>query len=97
MQLVPHEIRREDSSETEPILLQPSGAERLEESTSSIAIRVAVDSSVAADDTSGLNVDEDISLVRPDQPQCRICLDIEGLFRLFVFLDLSLYFLSYRL
>ncbi|XP_073144341.1 uncharacterized protein [Henckelia pumila] len=78
MQLVPHEIRREDSSETEPILLQPSCVQRLEESASSIAISVAVDSSVAADDISGLNVDEVISLVRPDQPQCRICLDIEG-------------------
>lgn len=80
MQLVPHDIRAEDPSETEPILPQPSITERLEESSSSIEITVGVESSVAAERLSVPEIDESISLVRADQPQCRICLDAEGLY-----------------
>lgn len=78
MQLVQHDIRAEDPSETEPILSQPSIAERSEESSSSIEITVGVESSVAAERLSVPEIDESIYLVRPDQPQCRICLDAEG-------------------
>lgn len=78
MQLVQHDIRAEDPSETEPILSQPSIAERSEESSSSIEITVGVESSVAAERLLVPEIDESISLVRPDQPQCRICLDAEG-------------------
>ncbi|XP_057769624.1 uncharacterized protein LOC130989602 isoform X3 [Salvia miltiorrhiza] len=78
MQLVKHDIRAEDSSETEPILSQPSIAERLEESSSSIEITVGVESSVASEHPSVPEIDESISLVCTDQPQCRICLDAEG-------------------
>lgn len=80
MQLVQHDIRAEDTSETEPILSQPSTADRSEESSSSIEIIVGVDSSVAADHLSVPEIDEDVSLVCADQPQCRICLDNEGLY-----------------
>lgn len=86
MQLVQHDIRTEDTSETEPILSQPSTAERLEESSSSIEIIVGVDSCIAAADPSVSEIHEDVALVRGDQPQCRICLDTEGFYCLFVFL-----------
>ncbi|KAL8458881.1 hypothetical protein ACS0TY_035563 [Phlomoides rotata] len=78
MQLVQHDIGSEDSSETEPILSQPTTAERSKESSSSVEITVGVDPSVAADRPSASEIDEDISLVCADQPQCRICLDTEG-------------------
>ncbi|KAL0414951.1 UNVERIFIED_CONTAM: hypothetical protein Slati_3327000 [Sesamum latifolium] len=79
MQLAQHDIRTEDTSETEPILSQSSTAERSEECSSSIEITVGVDSStIAAADLSIPDTDEDIALVRADQPQCRICLDTEG-------------------
>lgn len=80
MQLVKHDIRAEDSSETEPILSQPSIAERSEESSSSIEITVGVESSGAAEHPSVPEIDESISLVCTEQPQCRICLDAEGLY-----------------
>ncbi|KAK4427489.1 hypothetical protein Salat_1517800 [Sesamum alatum] len=79
MQLAQHDIRTDDTSETEPILSQCSAAERSEECSSSIEITVGVDSStIAAADLSVPDIDEDIALVRADQPQCRICLDTEG-------------------
>ncbi|KAL0319538.1 UNVERIFIED_CONTAM: hypothetical protein Sangu_2110000 [Sesamum angustifolium] len=79
MQLAQHDIRTEDTSETEPILSQSSTAERSEECSSSIEITVGVDScTIAATDLSIPDIDEDIALVRADQPQCRICLDTEG-------------------
>ncbi|KAK4394980.1 hypothetical protein Sango_1652300 [Sesamum angolense] len=79
MQLAQHDIRTEDTSETEPILSQSSTAERSEECSSSIEITVGVDScTIAAADLSIPDIDEDIALVRADQPQCRICLDTEG-------------------
>ncbi|PIN23880.1 Protein involved in mRNA turnover and stability [Handroanthus impetiginosus] len=77
MQLVQHDIRTEDASETEPILSQPSTAERSEESSSSIEITVGEDPIVDID-PSVRDIDEDVALVRADQPQCRICLDTEG-------------------
>lgn len=85
MQLVQHDIRADDTSETEPILSQPSTAERLEESSSSIEITVGVESSEAAERPVP-EIDECISLVCADHPQCRICLDAEGLYCLFTFI-----------
>ncbi|XP_011072761.1 E3 ubiquitin-protein ligase MARCH8 isoform X2 [Sesamum indicum] len=79
MQLAQHDIRTEDTSETEPILSQSSTAERSEECSSSIEITVGVDSStIAAADLSIPDIAENIALVRAEQPQCRICLDTEG-------------------
>ncbi|KAL0441261.1 UNVERIFIED_CONTAM: hypothetical protein Sradi_0065000 [Sesamum radiatum] len=79
MQLAQHDIRTEDTSETEPILSQSSTTERSEECSSSIEITVGVDScTIATADLSIPDIDEDIALVRADQPQCRICLDTEG-------------------
>ncbi|KAL3632805.1 hypothetical protein CASFOL_025789 [Castilleja foliolosa] len=79
MQLVLHDIRTEDASETEPILLQPSStAARSKESSSSVEINVSVDPFVASSDSLVSEIDEDICLVRADQPLCRICLDTEG-------------------
>lgn len=82
MQLVQHDIGSEDSSETEPILSQPTTSK---ESSSSVEITVGVDPSVDADRPSASEIDEDISLVCGDQPQCRICLDTEGLYWLLPF------------
>lgn len=85
MQLVQHDIGSEDSSEREPILSQPTTAERSKECSSSVEITVGVDPFVAADRPSASEIDEDISLVCADQPQCRICLDTEGLYWLLAF------------
>lgn len=90
MQLAANDILREDISETEPILHQFDTADKSEGSTSSSSssssssceitsagvgeLAVAID-----DDTTSLDVDESSHLVNADLPQCRICLDIEGL------------------
>ncbi|KAL2461959.1 RING/FYVE/PHD zinc finger superfamily protein [Abeliophyllum distichum] len=82
MQLVPNDIRREDISETEPILSQPNRVERSEESSSSssssIEITVSGDCSITADDLTHPDVHENYALVQTDQSLCRICLDTEG-------------------
>ncbi|KAL3632162.1 hypothetical protein CASFOL_025146 [Castilleja foliolosa] len=78
MQLEQNDSRTEATLETEPILPQPSTTDRSEESSSSVEITVGVDPFVASGDSPIPENDEDICLVRADQPQCRICLDTEG-------------------
>ncbi|XP_051148064.1 uncharacterized protein LOC127263131 isoform X2 [Andrographis paniculata] len=68
----------DNSSETDPILSQPSTAERLEESSASVEINLGLDSSGTASDPSVREIDEEVPLVCADQPQCRICFDSEG-------------------
>ncbi|CAI9114573.1 OLC1v1015325C1 [Oldenlandia corymbosa var. corymbosa] len=81
MQLVSHDSRTEDFSETEPILSHQSysDAERSEESsTRSIEITVSGDVSVTLNESPNPDPDENCSLVPADQPICRICLDTGG-------------------
>ncbi|KAF8400210.1 hypothetical protein HHK36_013506 [Tetracentron sinense] len=79
MQLVSNDSQTENISETEPILHQIDIVHRSEESQSSSEIRpVGGDYSVADDDRQCLDAAEHCNLVVADQPQCRICLDIEG-------------------
>ena len=81
MQLVSNDRRTEYSSETEPILHQSNIVQRSEESSSSFEIRtVGRDCPLSADDSQTIDVDENCNLVNTDQPQCRICLDIGGLY-----------------
>jgi len=74
---------KEECSESEPILnhhhlhLQPTG-----ESSFSCEI-IPIPPAAATfndDDLQNVRVDETCHLVNADQPQCRICLDIGGLF-----------------
>lgn len=90
MQLVPDDNRTEDISETEPILSRPSRVESSEESSSSIEITVCGDCSVSSDDLPSPDIHQNYSLVQTDQPQCRICLDSEGVFSSFTFSLLEL-------
>ena len=83
MQLVSNDRRTEDSSETEPILHQSNIVQRSEESSSSSSFEIRTvsrDCSLSADDSQTIDVDEHCNLVTTDQPQCRICLDIGGLY-----------------
>lgn len=69
----------EDSSEKEPILSHTEIVQRSKESSSSCEIRtVGSDLSAADEDHVDLDADENCSLVNAEQPQCRICFDIEG-------------------
>ncbi|KAL9235550.1 hypothetical protein vseg_010300 [Gypsophila vaccaria] len=75
MQLASNESRGEDSSETEPILLETQILEESQEDTL-CEIRTIDENDVVVDELT--NADETCCLVNPEQPQCRICLDIEG-------------------
>lgn len=72
---------KEECSESEPILnhhhlhLQPTG-----ESSFSCEIIPISAAASGDDDLQNVRVDETCHLVNADQPQCRICLDIGGLF-----------------
>lgn len=68
----------EDTLERDPILPQPSRTERLQEPSPSIEITLGSDSSASAYDPSTIEIDEDVSLICSDLPQCRICFDSEG-------------------
>lgn len=79
---------KEQCSETEPILnhhlnLQGSGGE------SSFSCEIIA---VGNDNLHDVPVDETCHLVNADQPQCRICLDIGGLYHLILSLNLLDYF-----
>ncbi|XP_022716440.1 uncharacterized protein LOC111275362 isoform X4 [Durio zibethinus] len=79
MQLVSNDSRKEDISESEPILCQSDISQRSEECSSSFEITViGGDCVVTSDDLEDINVDETSHLVNADHPQCRICLEIEG-------------------
>ncbi|OUZ99222.1 zinc finger protein [Macleaya cordata] len=79
MQLVSNDRRKEDTSETDPILRQCNIDCSSEESISSCEIGpVGGDCSLSKDDRQSLDADENCNLINVDQPQCRICLDIEG-------------------
>ncbi|KAK9734135.1 hypothetical protein RND81_04G117200 [Saponaria officinalis] len=75
MQLASNESRGEDSSETEPILSETHIVEQCQEDTL-CEIRTIDENDLVANELT--NADENCSLVNPEQPQCRICLDIEG-------------------
>ena len=81
MQLVSNDSCKEDFSESEPILSQSTISQRSdEESSSSLEIKsLGRDCDVHGDDLESILIDETCHLVNPDQPQCRICLDSEGL------------------
>lgn len=100
MQLVSNDSHNEDISESEPILPQPDILRRSEESSSSCSSSSSSSSSseitavredcvVSADDLQNLHVDETSYLVNDDQPQCRICLDIGGLYYLYYLVSFS--------
>ncbi|KAI3684104.1 hypothetical protein L6452_33323 [Arctium lappa] len=80
MQLMSNDSPREGSSETEPILNESKSAERADNYSSTFEIRTvgSSDCSIAVEDSQSPDVNENSSLVTPDQPQCRICLDTEG-------------------
>lgn len=77
MQLVANESRREGISETEPILCLAE-VETSEDTSSSEITSVGGEFSVDVEDLQNRDIDESSHLVNADQPQCRICLDIEG-------------------
>lgn len=82
MPLVTNESLRDDISESEPILRQPDDLEVSEVSSSSASseiISAGGDFTVVVDDLQNLDADETCNLVNPEQAQCRICLDNEGL------------------
>lgn len=100
MQLASNESYNKDISESEPILPQPDILQRSEESSSSCSSSSSSSSSseitavredcvVSADDLQNLHVDETSYLVNDDQPQCRICLDIGGLYYLYYLVSFS--------
>ncbi|XP_022724161.1 E3 ubiquitin-protein ligase MARCH8-like isoform X1 [Durio zibethinus] len=79
MQLVSNDSQKEDISESEPILCQSDISQRSEECSSSSEITTVEGYCVVvSDDLEDINADETSHLVNADQPQCRICLDIEG-------------------
>jgi hypothetical protein len=84
MQLVSNDSRQEDFSESEPILSQSNILQQSEEeSSSSREIKsLGRDCDVHVAELESICIDETSLLVNPDQPQCRICLDIGGLFYL---------------
>ena len=81
MQLVSNDSRKDDVSESEPILTQTNILlHSEEESSSSREIKsLGRDSDVHVAELESVHIDETCHLVNPDQPQCRICLDIGGL------------------
>lgn len=103
MQLMPNDGHPDDVSESEPILAQYENLQRSEESSSPSAsssssssqceiTTVKGDCVVTTDILQNLHDDETTHLVNSDQPQCRICLDIGGLYYLdclvsFLFLE----------
>ena len=82
MHLASNDSRREDGSETVPILSESHNAEEPQESTCLCEIRTVDGDTLVANDTSYIDDDETCGLVNSDQSQCRICLDSEGLYRL---------------
>ncbi|XP_021761923.1 E3 ubiquitin-protein ligase MARCH8-like [Chenopodium quinoa] len=74
MQLASNGSRGEDDSETEPILSDSHIIEESQETTLYEIRTVDCDTSAVTD----IEADENCSLVNPEQPQCRICLEIEG-------------------
>lgn len=93
MQLVSSDGHNKDISESEPILSQSESLQRSEESssassssssslTSSEITAARGDCVVVADDLQS-DVDETSHLMNADQPQCRICFDIGGLYSLY--------------
>lgn len=81
MQLMSNNNPTDGSSETEPILNESKSVERVDNYSSTFEIRTvgSSDCSIAVEDSQGSEVNENSSLVTSDQPQCRICLDTEGL------------------
>uniref|UniRef100_A0A803KQN8 Uncharacterized protein n=1 Tax=Chenopodium quinoa TaxID=63459 RepID=A0A803KQN8_CHEQI len=75
MQLASNGSRGEDDSETEPILSESHLVEESHETTLCEIRTVDCDTSAVTD----VEADENCSLVNPEQPQCRICLEIEVL------------------
>lgn len=102
MQLVSSDSHNEDISESEPILSQSESLQRSEESSSasssslsSSEITAVSGDCVVVADLHNLYVDETSHLVNADQPQCRICFDIGGLYSLFFLVSfLFLMFIS---
>ncbi|KAH8501887.1 hypothetical protein Peur_043756 [Populus x canadensis] len=80
MQLVSNDSLKEDVSESEPILSQSNILQHSEEeSSSSREIKsLGRDCDVHFAELESICIDETSHLVNPDQPQCRICLDIGG-------------------
>jgi hypothetical protein len=80
MQLVSNDSRKEDISESEPILSHSNISQHSEEeSPSSLEIKsLGRDCEIHVDDSESIQIDETCHLVNPDHPQCRICLDNEG-------------------
>ncbi|KAJ6317180.1 hypothetical protein OIU76_012849 [Salix suchowensis] len=80
MQLVSNDSRQDDVSESEPILTQTNILlHSEEESSASCEIKsLGRDSDVHVAELESIHIDETCHLVNPDQPQCRICLDIGG-------------------
>ncbi|KAL9351196.1 hypothetical protein Peur_053876 [Populus x canadensis] len=80
MQLVSNDSRKEDISESEPILSHSNISQHSEEeSPSSLEIKsLGRDCEIHVDDLESIQIDETCHLVNPDHPQCRICLDNEG-------------------
>lgn len=88
MQLVSTDSHKEDISESEPILSQSESLQKVEESSSASSSSLSSPSSEItavreADDLQNLDVDETSHLMNADQPQCRICFDIGGLYSFF--------------
>lgn len=77
MQLVLNDSHREGISESEPILHQ---AGSVVSSSSCEITTIGGDCAVVNDDLQDLQLDEDCPLVNSDQHQCRICLEIGGLY-----------------
>lgn len=83
MQLVPNDSNIEDISESEPILLRSEISQSSESSSSSSSSLSEITSAGANSgfpdrDLENLDANETCHLVNAEQPQCRICLDNEG-------------------
>lgn len=76
MQLAFNGIQVEETLEIEPVLHQSTTTDDFEVLQSLSEIRLVGED----DDPQGLDADEHTNLVNADLPQCRICLDTEGLF-----------------
>ena len=85
MQLVSNDSRKEDISESEPILCQFDNSQRSEECSSSCEITAVGGDCVVDSDDLDINVVETSHLVNADHPQCRICLDIGGAYYVNIF------------
>jgi hypothetical protein len=97
MQLVSNDSRQKDFSESEPILSQSNILQHSEEeSSSSREIKsLGRDCDVHVAELESICIDETSLLVNPDQPQCRICLDIGGLFYLVCLVPFFFRFLKF--